>query len=310
MKKSKTLVLGASGFLGLNLIRSLIDKGEYPRILVRPGYSFSRLQSMSSHFELRVGDFQDDFVLEQSLEGIETVYHLVTTTFPSTALHSSYYDVSTNLLPTIRLIEASLKHSVSRIVYASSGGTIYGEPLQTPIHEDHPLHPVSAYGQSKYMVESYLNFYARTSKLKVNVLRISNPYGEEQKPFGFQGIVAAAMNAAHTGEKISIIGDGSAVRDYLYIQDVIQALQIAGNSDSSWVLNISSGIGRSTNEIIATIEKISGKKILREMKPARVGDVQTNILDNRKALEKIGWQPLIGLEEGLRRTWKWFSSNR
>jgi UDP-glucose 4-epimerase len=258
------LILGGAGFIGSNLAKFLSFRGDSVRILSRPSTSISNIESILDKVEVRYGDMMDDVLLRRATEGIDTVYHLVSTTFPSMTMDSSVYDVLSNLLPTIRLVESCLSNGVKKIVYASSGGTIYGEPTSSLISEDHPLLPLSAYGQSKLTIENYLNFYARSTSLDINVLRISNPYGPGQKLLGVQGLIAVCMGCALYDRTLKIYGIGDAVRDYLYIDCVVGALVCAGDQVGSTVVNVSSGLGQSVMGIVSLIEEVSGRIIKKE----------------------------------------------
>ena len=169
-------------------------------------------------------------------------------------MESSVYDVLSNLLPTIRLLEICAASGVKKVVYASSGGTVYGEPLHIPIDEDHLRMPKSAYGQSKLTIENFLHFYARTTQIDVDILRISNPYGPGQNPFGVQGIIAVAMGCAQAKRPLKLFGRGEAVRDYIFIDDVVMAMIIAAEKPGSFTTNISSGIGYSVIEIVEAVD--------------------------------------------------------
>lgn len=305
---ARYLVLGGGGFIGSNLVHALVAKGACPRVFTRPSFSTSKLANILDQVEILHGDFMDDVALRRAIQGVETVFHLISTTFPSMTLESSVYDVLSNLLPTVRLVETCLAHGVKKIVYASSGGTIYGEPQVIPITEEHPLIPKSAYGQSKLTIENYLNFYARSTPLEVNVLRISNPYGPWQNPFGIQGIVAVAMGHAYYNSVLKIYGQGESVRDYIYIDDVIDAMWRIAETPGSGIVNISSGQGQSVLEMVHLIEDIIGAPIRKEFLPLRPGDVKVNILANEKARHVYGWQPRTSLQEGLSRTWQWFKT--
>jgi UDP-glucose 4-epimerase len=171
-----------------------------------------------------------------------------------------------------------------------------------PITEDHPLAPKSAYGQSKLTIENYLQFYARTTDLEVSVLRMSNPYGPGQNTLGVQGLIAVAMGCLRDGRAIQVYGDGAAVRDYLYVDDAVNAMLLAA-SHAPALMNVASGVGHSVNEVLAAVERASGRRLDRIAFPARPADVQANILDNRRAAERLGWRPRIALDEGLARTW-------
>ena len=302
---TKYLILGGAGFIGSNLARSLIARGDSPRILNRPSFSIANIEDILNQSEVLYGDIMDDVLLRRATKDIDVVFHLISTTFPSMTIESSVYDVLSNLLPTIRLVESCLANGVKKIVYASSGGTIYGEPQTIPITEEHPLTPKSAYGQSKLTIENYLNFYARSTSLEINVLRISNPFGPGQKLLGVQGIIAVAMGCVYYDRALKIYGEGQSVRDYLYIDNVIEAIMLAADQPGSSIVNISSGVGHSVMDVIQAVEAVSGKTIRKEFIPDRPGDVKVNILSNQRAHEIYGWTAKTELQEGLLSTWKY-----
>lgn len=297
------LVLGGSGFIGSSLVHELVRRGMRPRVLARPSRSNANLRQVLDRIDLIHGDFMDDNVLRVAMRGVDTVFHLITTTFPNMVIESSNYDLLSNLLPTIRMLELAREGGVRRVVYASSGGTIYGEPQQLPITENHPLAPKSAYGQSKLTIENYLSFYARTTALEVSILRLSNPYGPSQNPYGTQGLVAVALGCALDHRSLKVFGAGEAVRDYVYIDDVIAAMLAAAVAAPD-VLNISRGEGRSVNQVLAAVEAASGRPIVRVPLPQRGGDVAVNVLDNTRARHALDWAPIVPFEEGIARTWR------
>jgi UDP-glucose 4-epimerase len=297
----RKLILGATGFIGGNLVRTLVARGEYPRILVRPNSSLSFFADISDRIEIVYGDFQDKESLHDATKNIDVIFHFISTTSPSSPMGSSLDDAFSNLLPTIHLVESAMANGVKKIVYTSSGGTVYGEPQIIPIPEEHPLLPKSVYGQSKLTIENFLNFYARSTTLDVNILRISNPFGAGQNPLKAQGIIAVAMNCAYSNQVLKLYGKGEAVRDYLYIDDVTEALILAAQKPGSSIVNISSGIGYSVRDIVQAVEEVSGRIIKKEFIPARSSDVSVSILSNRRAFEIYGWSPKNGLYEGLAR---------
>lgn len=304
------LIIGGAGFIGGNLARALVAKGEHPRLFNRPSYRVSNIEDIINEVDLVHGDFMDDVALSKALDGVDTVFHLVSTTFPSMTTESSVYDVLSNFLPTIRLLEICLKKGVKKIIYASSGGTIYGEPQYNPIDEDHPLMPSSAYGQSKLTIENFLKFYARTTELDIDILRVSNPYGPGQNPFGIQGIIAVAMGCLMVKRPLSIFGQGNAVRDYIFIDDVVRALILSAEKRGSFTTNISSGVGKSTLEIVDAVEKVTGQMIDKIFIPPREGDVLINVLANNLAREVYDWNPEIEILDGLSVTWDWMNKAR
>ncbi|WP_457424692.1 NAD-dependent epimerase/dehydratase family protein [Roseateles sp. P5_E7] len=296
------LVLGGAGFIGSNLVTRLVAQGQRPRVFARPSRSGANLRTVMDKIDLIHGDFMDDAVLRVALRGVHTVFHLITTTFPNMVIESSNYDLLSNLLPTIRLMEMSREMGVRRIVYASSGGTVYGEPQQIPIPEHHPLAPKSAYGQSKLTIENYLSFYARTTPLEVSILRMSNPYGPQQNIYGAQGLLAVAMGCVLDGRALKVFGAGHTVRDYIYIDDVVEAM-LKATVAAPGILNISSGEGRTVNDVIAAVEAASGRPILRQPLPERPGDVAVSILDNQRARQLLAWTPSVPFGEGVARSW-------
>lgn len=305
--QAPVLVLGGAGFIGSAVVRALVAQGLRPRVLTRPSRSISNLRDILDQVELIYGDFMDDAVLGVAMKGVRTVYHLITTTFPNMVIESSNYDLLSNLLPTIKVMEIARASGACRIVYASSGGTVYGEPQQLPIPESHPLAPKSAYGQSKLTIENYLSFYGRTTPLEVSILRLSNPYGPQQNPFGNQGLIAVAMGCLLDDRPIRVFGEGSAVRDYIFIDDVVDALLRASVAAPA-VLNISFGEGRSVMQVLDAVERVSCRKLNRVSLPDRRGDVSVNILDNSLAYLHLGWAPSCGFDEGVQITWDALSS--
>lgn len=297
----KSLILGGAGFIGGNLVRTLVARGERPRVLIRSSSSLAVLEDVLDRIEVFYGDFQDNAVLHQATKDIDVVFHLISTTGPSSKIDSSLDDALTNFLPTIRLVDNCIANGVKKIVYASSGGTVYGEPQIIPIPEEHPLQPKSVYGQSKLTIENLLNFYVRAMALDINVLRISNPFGPGQNPLKAQGIIAVALNCAYSDRVLQLYGKGEAIRDYIYVDDVIEAMILAAQKTGSSIVNVSSGTGYSVRDIVQTVEDVSGRIIRKEFIPTRTSDVDVSILCNKRAFEIYGWTPKVGIEEGLSR---------
>lgn len=297
----KTLILGGTGFIGGNLIRTLVARGEYPRVLIRSSSSLAALEDILDRIEIFYGDFQDNATLHQATKDIDVVFHLISTAGPSSKIDSSFDDALSNFLPTIRLLENCIINKVKKIIYASSGGTVYGEPKIIPIPEEHPLQPKSVYGQSKLTIENFLNFYVRSMALDINIMRISNPFGLGQNPLKVQGIISVALNCAYSDRVLQLFGNGEAIRDYIYIDDVVEAMILAAQKAGSSIVNVSSGIGYSVRDIVQTVENVSGRIIRKEFIPARTSDVDVSILSNKRAFEIYGWTPLVGIEEGITR---------
>lgn len=310
IEEMKCIVFGGAGFLGEHLCRGLLKEGHEVIVYDRQSDKLELLKQKYTDICYIAGDFVKaenfDSVLSQGM----CVFHLISTTVPSNT--DVLWDVESNVIPTIRLLESCVRCNVGKIVYFSSGGTVYGVPKQVPIVEEHETNPISSYGIQKLMIEKYLHYYQHTHGLCYNVIRFANPYGEGQNPFAKQGVIAAFLARAIQGQPIGIWGDTKNVRDYIYIDDVVKAAIAAFRyQGDQHIFNIGSGIGVSLQEIITEIKKCLGKDISVEFMEGRKQDVSVNVLDISAAQKELQWEPLIGLDEGLGRMYKsWDSSQR
>jgi len=236
----------------------------------------------------------------------EVVFHLVSTTLPGPSNLDPVSDVQSNLVGSIRLLQRAVATGVRRVVFVSSGGTVYGVPTSVPISEDHPTTPICSYGIVKLAVEKYLHLFRHLHGLESVVLRLANPYGERQHPQASQGVIAVFLAKALRGEPLDIWGDGSVVRDYVYISDVVRALLAAMVYEGVHrVFNIGSGHGSSVNEVVAAIETAIGVPAERRYLDARPFDVQTNVLSIERAQRELSWTPQVELLEGISSTAAW-----
>jgi UDP-glucose 4-epimerase len=235
--------------------------------------------------------------------GVSCVYHLAATSMPKEANQNPRRDCEENVLGTLKILDHALEAGVSRLVFASSGGTVYGPTDAVPIHESHANYPINAYGISKLTCEKYMRLYCdrrQDPPLSTISLRIANPYGINQNIEKAQGALTTFVARAVAGLPIYIWGDGSVVRDFIHVRDVARAFQIAGECSASQTeVNIGSGQGVSLNELLKLIEKILGQKIEREYQPSRGIDVPHNFLDIGRARKLLDWQPKVALEEGV-----------
>lgn len=304
----KCVVLGGGGFLGSHLVDALLAQGHTVTVLERPNLRRYRQFETGQAVDWREGDALNPPEWIRVAEGADVVYHLVSTTLPRSSNDDPGYDVESNLVRTLRLLEMFRTVGVRRVVYASSGGTVYGIPQQTPIAETHATDPLCSYGIVKLAVEKYLELYRTLHGLDYRVLRVANPYGERQHPAGSQGAVTVFLDRARRGQMIEIWGDGRVVRDYLHVEDVARAFVLAATTSSAQrVFNIGSGRGHSLNDLLAQIEALLGRPVARRYTPARAFDVPVSVLDIRRAHAELGWQPRITLDEGLRRTLAWLA---
>lgn len=297
----KVLVTGGNGFLGASLVERLRAGGHAVRVL-DPAPPRADMDWNGVDY-VRAGLDHPDLAGEV-LKGVDLVYHLSSTTVPATSNLDPAADVRGNLLASLRLFEAMGQAGVRRIVFFSSGGTVYGNPDVLPVGEDHPLRPISSYGVVKSAIEQYLGMYRQLGVLQPVILRPSNPYGPRQSAAGAQGVVAAFLARAGEGQGVAIWGDGSTVRDYLYVDDLVTLAVRAGESGEVGVFNAGSGEGVSLDQLCARIRAVTGAALPVDYLPARGIDVRQVVLDIDRARRVFGWQARTTLDEGLSRTWQ------
>jgi UDP-glucose 4-epimerase len=304
-RRPPCIVLGAGGFRGPYLCRRLIASGARVRAFGRQ-FLFPRELEGADLFQ---GDFSDPLALAAAIEGHEIVFHLVHATTPQSANRDMIGDVQRSVVSSLALLDISRTLGVKRIVFVSSGGVIYGPGTLIPTPEIAPTEPISAYGVSKLAIEKYLALHEHLHGLDYRVLRVANPFGPYQLPRKHQGIIAALISRALNDESIEIWGDGSVVRDYIFVTDVIDALDAAASDQSGTrIFNIGTGQGRSLREVIVAIERQLGQTLRIEWKPARPVDVPTSVIAVERAREVLGWAPKTSFEEGLKETIAWWRS--
>jgi UDP-glucose 4-epimerase len=302
--RQRTLVLGGAGFLGGHIVDALQAAGHRVRVFDRsPRRS---LPTTTVDCEWVEGDFGNRGDLSGAIDGCDAAVHLVATTLPKTSNDDPVHDIESNVLPTLRFLDLARKGGVRRIIFASSGGTVYGPPETVPIPETHATRPLCSYGIHKLTIERYLELYRVLYGLEYCVLRLANPFGERQRPDGSQGAVAVFLDKALRGEEISVWGDGSAIRDYIYVEDVAQAFcRALEHPEPAGTFNIGSGRGQSVKELLAAISTLLQRPVPHRYVDARAFDVAVNVLDIRLAARTLGWQPRVPFLEGLERTLAW-----
>jgi UDP-glucose 4-epimerase len=295
------LVIGGNGFIGSRLVAALIARNDKVAVLDRFSARPDMDWSSTRYFQ---GDFHDADVLWEALQGVDTVYHLASSTVPSTADADPVADIQGNLIGTHRLLQAMRSHGVRRFCYFSSGGTVYGNPDAVPVPETHALRPISSYGIVKVAIEHYLAMSHRQGWLDPVIIRPSNPYGPGQATRGIQGAIAVFLGRALAGEGIQIWGDGDTVRDYIHIDDLIDLSLRAVESGRGGVFNAGSGVGVSLNALCDCIRAVTGAELPVQYQPGRAFDVREIVLDVARARQELGWRPFIDLHEGVGSTWE------
>ncbi len=307
----RCLVLGGRGFIGSHLVDALLAHGHFVRCFDRPHLATLGDAHMSDpNFELYEGDLLSETDAREALIGCDVCFHLISTTIPKSSNADPVFDFESNVLGTMRLLTHAVKSGIKKVIFVSSGGTVYGVPKLIPIPETHPTDPVCAYGISKLTIEKYLWLFRKLYGLDYTILRLANPYGERQRIHASQGAVAVFLGKVLRGEPVEIWGDGSVVRDYFYISDVVDALLAALEStDDEHVFNIGSGVGHSLNDLLDSIERVTGCKAIRHYLPGRPFDVPVNVLDIERAQRVLNWSPKIGFDQGLARFAEWMRQN-
>lgn len=298
------LVLGAAGFIGTNLTIGLAaNKNNKITLVDKKAEYFSRIAKYNFHnVEIRESLLVDneDF---HFLEGQEIVYHLVSTNIPSNSNQHISQDIRANVLFSSNLFDSCVKYGVKKVVFISSGGTVYGKEALCPLPETAATNPISSYGVQKITIEKLLYLYNYMYGLDYRIVRLANPYGPYQRPNGMLGAVTTFTYKALKGEKIHVYGDGSVIRDFIYIDDAVRGIMNIVNGDSKYhTFNLGCGYGTSINKVLKTIESALDIKLDIVYEEGRVVDVPVNYLDISRYEKCYGSLNPISLEEGIQRT--------
>lgn len=300
----KIIVLGAAGFIGTNLAIQLVKNNQDEITLVdQCEQYFSLVKEMNLKVRLKESDFSESTDFDSLLEGQEVVYHLVSTTVPSTSNQHIADELKANVIATSCMLDACVRVGVKKVIFISSGGTVYGKEGKCPLSEDTLTNPISSYGIQKITIEKLLYLYSYLYGLDYRVVRLANPYGPYQRPNGILGAVTTFTYKALKNETIEVYGDGSVVRDFIYIEDAIQAIiKIANGKNKHHTFNVGSGYGSSIREVLNTIESVLGSKINVIYKDGRKVDVSINYLDISRYENAYGKLNPISLEDGITKT--------
>ena len=298
----KSLVIGGCGFIGSHVVDTLLAKGQEVRVLDRRAEMF---RPPVPGVEYVMCDLADTAQIYEALAGVDAVVHLASTTVPATSNLDPVGDISGNLISMVRLLEVMRQAGVRKMVYLSSGGTVYGVPQSDPVREDHPLNPISSYGIVKVAIENYLFMEHRLHGLDYVALRASNPYGPRQGHTGIQGLIGTHLWRLARQEQIEVWGDGSVVRDFIHVQDLAELCHRALVSGVTGSFNAGSGEGASVAEVVEMICNTVGGDVTPLYKPGRNFDVPRVVLDVSKAERELGWHKTRALPQGIADTWAW-----
>lgn len=295
------LILGGGGFIGSNIVKELCAQNVNVKVLSLGGNPFPYNPTL----EYIEGSFLDEKVLDKALDGVSIVYHLISTTNPGSSNLNPVADVETNLVGLIRLLDLMVVKKIYKIVFISSGGTVYGEPLYTPIDIHHPLKPICSYGVVKVAMENYLHMYSKLYNIKPTIFRVANPFGPGQSPDKGQGVIANFMRNIKTENTIEVWGDGSSIRDYVYIDDLVSLCIKAGTMDVIGTFNVGSGLGYSVNQIISSVESATGLKAKVNYTQLRDFDVKSVVLAISETQEVFSWTINYDLNQGIKKYHDW-----
>jgi UDP-glucose 4-epimerase len=305
----KVLVTGGVGFIGSHIVDKLIDEG----------YDVVIVDDLSTGNKKNLNDKATFYELDIQSPGLEAVFKKEIPDFVShqaaqkdvrVSVEDPIYDARINILGTINLLQNCVKYKVKKIVFASTGGAIYGEQNQFPAPETHIARPISPYGITKLVAENYMYYYKEIFGLDYVSLRYSNVYGPRQDPHGEAGVVAIFVQKMLNGESPIINGDGAQTRDFIYVKDVAEANYLAlTNASSEHVFNIGTGVETSINQIFNTLRDIINPSIKERHGPAKAGEQLRSVIDYTRAKELMNWEPRTNVEEGLRKTVAFFKND-
>lgn len=301
----RILVTGGAGFIGSNLSDRLLAEGHEVAIL--DDLSTGRRDQVPAGARFYESDLDDAAATERCVEEFrpEVVSHHAAQIDVRRSVDDPVRDARTNILGSLALLQSCTRHGVRKLIYASTGGALYGEGRDLPATEEHPVNPEAPYGASKHAVEHYLYLWKQLHGLDWTVLRYPNVYGPRQSPHGEAGVNAIFIGLMLAGQRPRVFGTGDQVRDYLYVGDVVDANVRALSQAGGEILNLGTGIPTSVNDLVREINRILGTQFEPISEPARPGEVQRIYLDATRAGRLLEWRPQVRLAEGLRRTVEW-----
>lgn len=314
----KILVTGGAGFIGSHIVDKLTE--DINDVIIIDNLSTGKKENLNPKAKFYQADIKNFDEIEKVFEQEKPEYicHQAAHASVSESVKDPIYDAENNILGSINIIRLAVKYNIKKIVFASTGGAIYGDADILPTPETYDAKPVSPYGITKLAVEKYLYCYNFLNKLNYTILRYANVYGPKQDPFGEAGVVAIFCQKINNNEQPIINGDGKCTRDYVFVKDVASANLLALKSlpadrhgeKSQNIYNVGTGIQTDVNSIFQNLVKISGKNMQEKHGPARLGDQRTSAIDNSKIKQELNWEPSVKLEDGLKETYQWFVNKK
>lgn len=310
----RTVVTGGAGFIGSHLVDLLIEEGH--EVVVIDNLSRGRLENLSDAEATGKLTFVEADLLDVDFNEFlgthkpEVIFHLAAQIDVRHSVVDPLHDAETNILSTIRIADAARQHGVRKVVFTSSGGSIYGEPSEFPVDETVPVDPHSPYAASKVSGEIYLNTFRHLYGLDCSHIAPANVYGPRQDPHGEAGVVAIFALRLLGGQDTKVFGDGGNTRDYVYVGDVVRAFYLASEEIGGGErFNIGTSVETSDRQLHTLVATAAGSKDDPEYAPARLGDVPRSALSFGKAKEVLGWEPEVNIEQGVAKTVEYFRTH-
>jgi len=309
MAQSKVLITGGAGFIGSNIADKLIHEGY--SVVVVDNFSSGKRENINPQakvydLDIRAGHLEEIFDKERP----NFVSHHAAQIDVRKSVSNPINDLDINGKGLLNILECSRKFDVSKIIYASSGGAVYGEPKSLPVEESHQLKPQSPYGVTKLLGELYLDFYGKTYGLKYTALRYSNVYGPRQDSHGEAGVIDIFAEAMLRGDRPKIFGDGEQIRDYVFVGDIVNANFLSLTKGDFEAINIGTSKKTSVNDLFNIIKKETSFEGQPVYTPEKLGELKENYLNYQKANLLLGWAPCVPLEEGIPKTIRWIKEVR
>lgn len=306
----KILITGGAGFIGSNIADAYIAKGH--DVVIADNLSSGKKTNINPKAKLVKVDISDKKKIEKlfSENKFDIVNHHAAQIDVRKSVADPSYDASINILGSLNILENAKKNGVKKVIFASSGGTIYGECGKKSPDEKTTGAPISPYGITKFSLEFYLKFYSLLFGMKYTILRYANVYGPRQDPHGEAGVVAIFSSKMINNEELCIFGDGKQCRDYVFVGDVVRANVFALNKGDNEIINIGTTKTTDVNELYKVMADITNYKLKAVYKPARPGEILRSVLNNKKAAKVLGWKPEVKLKDGLEQTINYFKGNK
>lgn len=302
---AKILVTGGAGFIGSHVVDTYINAGH--DVVVVDNLSTGRRENVNPAASFHEADIRDEKLAEIfARERPDVVNHHAAQASVPLSVAWPAYDAEVNVLGSLNLLEQARQHGVQRVIYASTGGAVYGEPQYLPCDEAHPIRPLSPYGASKHAVEHYLQLYQQLHGLGYTILRYANVYGPRQDPHGEAGVVSIFTDRMLAGEPATVHGDGLQERDFVYVGDCARANLAALEQGRDGIYNVGTGTGTTINDLFDRLAALTGYSHPHQHGPERLGDIYRSFLSAELAARELGWQPVYTLEQGLRETVDYF----